>query len=341
MPAIYYATGKTAGDECSSTYEGRHLTIEENLLIHPYHSDGLVDKGDPVIIGNPALGACAVGVAFISATAATDLIAIDTEGIWFLNVLGSVSDATVDGMARTLAAGARVYINRTAGTVGAPYMLSGQSDAHNFIPFGYLLGAVTAHLTVPTLVAVKVHASPNCLEEIHAGAMSDNLEIDIAQQVAGGQNNPGWLRAFIKPKNIMTAGATLIGINARLEDTLASTGGTLVGAQFQVVANKAGCGLDSMRCLNLNLANTLSTGMDFVCALAVSMGGAGTAPAIQTVFQVMGSGTMGTLQSWFQTEIARAAGLKAQAQSLNQNSTHKIPIDIDGVIYGIPVVPWA
>jgi len=74
----------------------------------------------------------------------------------------------------------------------------------------------------------------------------------------------------------------------------------------------------------------------------VSMGGAGCAPAMQTVFQVMGDGTLSAArQSWFQTEIGRGAGLKAQVQSLNQNTTHKIPIDINGTIYGIPVVAWA
>ena len=340
MPALYLSTGKTAGEECSSTYEGRHITLEESYLIHPYHADGFVDKGDPVLFAIGSDSPVGVGVAFNSAAAATDYIAIDTEGIWFLNVLGAVSDATIDGMARALKAGDPVYINRTAGTVGAPYMLSGMDDPHNYVPFGYLLGDVTASLTVPTLVAVKVHWHPNYLESINAGAFGDNLEIDIAEQVAGGQNNPGWLRAFIKPANIMTAGATLIGINARLEDTLASTGGTLVGAQFQVVVNKADCGLDDMRALNLNMANTLATGLNFCCALAISMGGAGTAPAVQTVFQVMGSGTMGTLQSWFQTEIARGAGLKANVAAVG-NTTHEIPINIDGVIYCIPVIAWA
>ena len=335
MPARYLATGRAAGQEISSTYEGRHLSIEESYLTHPTHADGLVDKGDPVIVGDGTTGKQIVGVALNSAAAATDIIAIDTEGIWFLSVLGTVSDATVDGVAKALAVGDPVYINRRTG------VLSGQDDPYHFQLFGYALGDVTAHLTTATVVAVKVHWAPDSLVKVQVGTFGDNAEIDIAAFVAGGQNNPGWLRAFLKPANIMTAGATLIGINARLEDTLASTGGTLVGAQFQVVVNKADCGLDDMRALNLNLANTLATGLDFCCALAISMGGAGTAPAVQTVFQVMGSGTMGTLQSWFQTEIARGAGLKAQVQSLNQNTTHKIPINIDGTIYGIPVVAWA
>ncbi len=72
----YSATGRSAGQEISSTYEGRHLTAEESVLIHPYHADGFVDKGDPVLVGDSI-----VGVALNSAAAATDMIAFDTEGI--------------------------------------------------------------------------------------------------------------------------------------------------------------------------------------------------------------------------------------------------------------------
>ena len=81
MPVdTYVNTGQSAGKECSSTYEGRHLTFEESVLVHPYHADGLVAGGEPVRVGD------IVGVAFTSASAATDMIAIDTEGIWWLNV---------------------------------------------------------------------------------------------------------------------------------------------------------------------------------------------------------------------------------------------------------------
>src|SRR5450756_649363 len=80
----YLPTGHAAGEECSSTGEGRHITMEESLIIHPAHTDGFVDHGDPVNVG-----AGIVGVAFVSAAAATDMIAIDTEGIWYLYVVAS------------------------------------------------------------------------------------------------------------------------------------------------------------------------------------------------------------------------------------------------------------
>ncbi len=341
MPALYLATGHTAGNECSSTYEGRHLSIEEQYMTHPYHADGLVDKGDPVLLGDDI-----VGVALKSAAAATDLIAVDTEGIWYLNVLGSISDGTADGAVHTMLLGDQVYINRTAGTVGAPYMLSGQSDPHNFAPFGFLLGDVTAHLTTPTLVAVKIHrdptAWPNHKFGQYSGVFGDNAEIDLVAAKAAGQNQPSWLGIYLKPSTIMAAsGDQVHGIKIRLEDVLASTGGDLQGIRTQVHCNNGAGVWTRLYGQYVAIANTASSAITESIGLAIAMGGAGAAPAMQTAFQVMGDGTLGTLQSWFQTEIGRGAGLKAQVQSLNQNTTHKIPLNIDGVIYGIPVVAWA
>ena len=147
----YPITYRTAGEEGSSTYEGRHLTFVESDLVHPYHADGLVDKGDPVLVGDNI-----VGVAFKSAAAATDLIAVDTEGIWYLNVLGCVTlDGTAAGIAHAGVAGDPIYFQKVPST--DMYLLSGENDSANRVPFGFLLGATTGSTTVPTLVAVKVH----------------------------------------------------------------------------------------------------------------------------------------------------------------------------------------
>jgi len=64
----YDVSNRSVGDEISSTYEGRHLSFVESDLTHPPHTDGFVDKGDPVNVGD------IVGVAFKSAAAATDII---------------------------------------------------------------------------------------------------------------------------------------------------------------------------------------------------------------------------------------------------------------------------
>ena len=335
MPAQYLATGHAAGEECSSTYEGRHITIEEGLLIHPANApDGFVNKGDPVIAGLDG-EANIVGVAFTSAAAASDLIAIDTEGIWFLNVLGCISDGTANGAAYAMSLGDPVYIDKVTAA------LSGQNDAHLTVPFGYVLGSVNAHLTVPTLVAVKVHAAPNFLKSVNAGVFGDNLEIDLVAVKAAGQPEAAWMQAYIKPSTKMAAaGDRLQGIKIRLEDTLAATGGDLQGIRTQVHCNNANGVWTRLYGQYIAIANTASSAITESFGLSINMGGAGCAPAMQSVFQVMGDGTLGTKQGWFQTEIGRGAGLKADATSINVNRTHEIPIYIDGNRYCIPVIAW-
>lgn len=143
MPALYLATGREAGDEISSTYEGRHITLEESYLIHPTHADGFVDKGDPVSCGN------IIGVALKSAAAATDLISVDTEGIWFLTVLDVDDDGT-----SAVAAGDEITINRTTSALSKI-----QNMATN-LAFGYSLGVVS-NAGAGAVCAVKVHWSPD------------------------------------------------------------------------------------------------------------------------------------------------------------------------------------
>jgi len=198
MPALYLATGHTAGEECSSTYEGRHITVEESYLAHAYHSDGLVDKGDPCIIGENI-----VGVALNDAAAATDLIALDTEGIWFLNVVGSVSDGTSDGIAKALAPGDVVYIEQTP---GSGVNLSGESDPNRFKQFGFLLGDVNANVTTATLVAVKVHgegrAKNGCLDFGSGFTEGFNFPLEGSTTL----RDSVLIRATIEPATILLAG---------------------------------------------------------------------------------------------------------------------------------------
>ena len=343
MPALYISTGHVAGEEVSSTYEGRHITLEEGLLVHPFHADGLVDKGDPCYRRDGGL----VGVAFTSALSASDYVTIDTEGIWFLNAFGCITDGTVNGAAKVMYAGDPVYIKIVPGTDTT--ILSGQSDPANYLRFGYLLGDLTADLEAgtPDLVAVKVHGQTSELHNIFKDGMSvgvfgNNMRLDVVTAKAAGQTEVSALSFFVNLSSIMAAaGDRVHGIKIRLEDILAATGGDLQGIRTQVHCNNAGGVWTRLYGQYIAIANTASSAITESIGLSVNMGGAGAAPAMQTVFQVMGDGTLGGAQSWFQTEIARGAGLKAQVQSLNQNSTHKIPLNIDGVIFGIPVVAWA
>jgi hypothetical protein len=349
MPVQYLATGHTAGEECSSTGEGRHLTLEESYLIHPLHGDGLVDSGDPVLFAVGSTWMNGVGVAFNSASAATDLIAIDTEGIFFLNVLGCVSDGTNNGAARAMHAGDPVYISKSIDT----NQLSGQDNPDEWVPFGYLLGDVAASLVTPTLVAVKVHWAPNFLESINLGSLtlvnevvvSDNLDIPIATQRAVGEVQESWgiefawLKGFVGLDGPLHVNEDMSGIYMRLEDNKAATGGDLYAGRFQTHANNAAGVWTRLYGMYLAISNEASTTIAESFGLSINMGGGGCQPAMQSAIQIMGDGSLGQKQGWFQTEIGRGAGLAAQNTNVT-TKTHQIPIYIDGTRYAIPVIPW-
>ncbi len=165
MPGVkvgVYAGEQTAGTEVSSTYEGRHLTVLESELTHPFIADGFVNKGDPVVLhddGVPASYGVAVGVAFESATAATDRIALDTEGIWNLQVY-----AEDDGGNVAIEIGDALYIR--AGSLAGAASADGLGDAEiskirdnsTQVPFGYALGSMVSGGS--GIIAVKVHFDP-------------------------------------------------------------------------------------------------------------------------------------------------------------------------------------
>lgn len=332
MPALYLATGRTAGAEASSTYEGRHLTLEESYLTHPYHAaDGFVDKGDPIICGD------IVGVALISAAAATDLISIDTEGIWYLYVQGALSDQTSDGIAHAGVVGDRVYARKVPGT--DTWLLSLETDSYNFVPFGYLLGDVASSVTTPTLVAVKVHGTPNMLDKIWQGSSST---VPALLDPTGANRQSNWIKTEFAPSAIVEAGEQIQGLQISMrEGGLAHTGGGLTAAEFKVASNFLTSDLDNMSALKLGVTNTLSASLsDGLYAICITMGGAGNAAARRSAIQINGTGTAGTLESWFETKIASGLGLKADVRDLSINTAFEIPINVDGTIYCIPVVAW-
>ena len=135
----YDPTYQHEGEQCSSTGEGRIVNIMEQYIIHPLHDtdQDLIQKGDPLVV------CVLVGVAMISATTVTDLVSIDTEGIWWLDVV--ISDV---GMG-SIFLGQRLYIN--------PMTAEISDDAQN-IPFGYALGYIPGGNGGHALIAVKVHA---------------------------------------------------------------------------------------------------------------------------------------------------------------------------------------
>jgi len=152
----------TAGTEVSSTYEGRHLTVLETELIHPFRASGFVNKGDPVVLcdaGVPGTYGRAVGVALSTATALTDYIAVDTEGIWNLTVYAENDDGDI-----AIEIGDPLFIRagELPGAADADGTGDGEiskiQDSHTQVPFGFALGSMVAGGS--GVIAVKVHFDP-------------------------------------------------------------------------------------------------------------------------------------------------------------------------------------
>lgn len=299
----YPITGQAAGNEGSSTYEGRYLSVVESELTHPYHSDGLVDGGDPVLFGENI-----VGVAMSSASAATDIISIDTEGIWYLYVLGCVSDGTSDGIAKALTYGDPIYFQVTPGT--DTYLLSGEQDPYHFRPFGFALGSVSAHVSTPTLVAVKVHNSFTPLGGILHFGSGSTADGNFLLEGSTTIRQAKLIEACVAPATVLLEGEQLHGISMRLVDNVISTGGEITGAEFKVVRDEAtDATVSSMTALKLNTNNKNGGIAPFVRGLDIMMEGApGTTPAIRSAIHVNSSGTAGTKECLLELESATVCG---------------------------------
>jgi len=125
-------------DEVSSTYLGRHLTFYANDITGQEHT--LVTKGHPVVIGEHI-----VGVAFMTEVLGTDLIPIDTEGIWNLMVYPKDDLGAID-----VVAGDELWINKSNAEI------SKIRNSVTHTRFGYALGGVTT-VVGNEVIAVKVH----------------------------------------------------------------------------------------------------------------------------------------------------------------------------------------
>lgn len=132
------------GDEISSTYEGRHITLYADNLSHG-SAVAVVTKGYPVWWGDHA-----VGVALNTQPAGENpLIAVDTEGIWCQDVYAHDEGGDVN-----VVPGDLLFINETTGLISkiANALLYGEEYSR---PFGYALGTITGGNT--DRIAVKVH----------------------------------------------------------------------------------------------------------------------------------------------------------------------------------------
>ena len=167
-----YQDSLTLGTEVSSTYEGRHITATAAELNHG-NVLAVVTKGYPVIFDIVA-GAHGVGVAFNTEVAGTDLIAVDTEGIWNLSVVSSD-----DAGNSLVVAGDPLYINTTTAVISKIRNNATQ------IPFGYALSQGNGDGLAHTC-AVKVHWDPRShwLEDIEPLYFGDLRDVNIAWDTA-------------------------------------------------------------------------------------------------------------------------------------------------------------
>jgi len=195
MPYGVYTAGD-AGDEVSSTYEGRHLTFTESQLTHPSHpADGFVNKGDPVLCGENI-----VGVAFISAAADTDLISIDTEGIWQLSVVATNEDDDI-----AVAVGDELFINKTT------CIISKNPNKNTHQRFGYALYAIGAGET--DVIPVKVHFDPDDATELvgvsgaaYTTALANTFrEYRYQCSAASGASQGIYIRQYLTGDGTLTA----------------------------------------------------------------------------------------------------------------------------------------
>lgn len=79
---------------------GADINWNESDLVHPAHADGLVDGGDPVVIGDM------IGVAATSAYTTADLIAVRHNGVFNLPVVAKKA-----GTNTPVTIGAKIYID--------------------------------------------------------------------------------------------------------------------------------------------------------------------------------------------------------------------------------------
>lgn len=127
----YYNPYAQAGEEISSTGEGRHIYVQEVVLVHTDPGDGLVDKGQPVAFFE------GVGIALKSASSTSENVPIDTEGIWRVSVVATAA----------ITVGQSLFINTSGVVTDSP--VDGQAI------FGYALQQIAGAGT--SVIAVKVH----------------------------------------------------------------------------------------------------------------------------------------------------------------------------------------
>ena len=257
MPQGVYPSADVCalGDQISSTGEGRHVTLYADNLTHG-SGVSYVTKGRPVMWGEHA-----VGMPFrTQAAGENELEAVDTEGIWCVDVV-----ASNDAGNSAVAPGEQLYMNTTTGVV------SKISDGATQICLGYALGNVTSGAT--ERIAVKVHFDPSLDNakrtyytvtsgvytygkhhtSVFAGGTSTGLEY-FDQQVTGTQTGGIYgLGTWMELAAGFTSTASLtVGFEVGIYDA----GATLTTSRFvmQQIQGIFASAVDSLHIWRINIA---------------------------------------------------------------------------------------
>ncbi len=298
MPGVTvgrYPGAQTAGTEVSSTYEGRHLTVLETELIHPFRADGLVNKGDPVIVcdaGVPGTFGNLVGVAFEDAIA-TEYVAFDSEGIFNLTVYAENDAGNV-----AIEIGDPLYIRagNLLGTAPATGLgdaeISKITDLANQVFFGYALGSMVSGGS--GVIAVKVHAAPWPEQEerrymtVPTGAYSFGFH-KTAILAAGESTGLHYVDAQIN--GIQTGGIYAHGVWIEPGATFADNGGLLVIYEGGIWAGGSGEDITSSRVIGLQLQYDMAANPGSIAHFRVNV--AASTGAMDYIFEAANPNSLG------------------------------------------------
>lgn len=333
MPTPYetYKDGEVT--QISSTYEGRHVTMAASLLNAPAGAGQVVAK-DPVTFGTVHDG-YGVGVAFTSGTG-TDQIAVDTEGIWALEV-----DPTGDEGASPVEIGNTIFINRTT------CVLSKISSDTTNIVFGYAMDTIPG--SSPVVIAVKVHWNPwydIYRDYLAGGAAEDALLIDVddASTLATGYQQG--LQNTFHATGAMTGDAERHNYAADMflantADTeyvycytayIETTGDPTVGQQaaFSAYLADPGDSCGNITAIDLGLAGGTNSPAGRHCFMRMRNHSAGAVPDAH--FMVEGSPSADHFVNFVTANTLPIVGAAVGGTQLR-----KIAVIIDGVVGYIPV----
>ena len=299
MPGVtvgVYPGQQTAGTQVSSTYEGRHLTVREDELIHPFIADGYVNKGDPVVLcdaGVPTTYGNLVGVAFKSGAAAADWIALDTEGIFNLLVYAENDAGNV-----AIEIGDPLYIR--AGSLPGAADADGTGDGEiskitdnaTQVFFGYALGSMVAGGS--GVIAVKVHAAPWPEQEerryqtVASGAYSYGFH--RTSVLAAGQST-GLVYSDSQVGGIQTGGIYGFGHWVEVQTDFVDNEGLLVAGEFGIYDGGGGSDISSSRIVMLQLQAILAANPGSLAWFRLNLAAAGG--TMDQMFEVANPNSIG------------------------------------------------